>query len=101
MHLAVAVNSPTLALFYAMPISRWGHDYPPHRMPRAAQCPAGVRARHVPADVMTRLLQERPAILGLAVPGMPVGEFSRARIDATVNELKEEKSLVAELLPQS
>ena len=28
---------------------------------------------HVPADVMTRLLQERPAILGLAVPGMPVG----------------------------
>jgi hypothetical protein len=28
---------------------------------------------HVPADVMTRLLQERPAIVGLAVPGMPVG----------------------------
>ena len=28
---------------------------------------------HVPADVMTRLLHERPAILGLAVPGMPVG----------------------------
>ena len=28
---------------------------------------------HVPADVMTRLLQERPAILGLAVPGMMEG----------------------------
>jgi hypothetical protein len=28
---------------------------------------------HVPADVLTRLLQERPAIVGLAVPGMPVG----------------------------
>ena len=28
---------------------------------------------HVPADVMTRLLHERPAIVGLAVPGMPVG----------------------------
>jgi hypothetical protein len=27
----------------------------------------------VPADVMTRLLHERPAIVGLAVPGMPVG----------------------------
>ena len=33
--------------------------------------------------------------------GVPVGEFSRAKIDATVNELKEEKSLVAELLPRS
>jgi len=34
------------------------------------------------------------------VPGLPVGEFSRGRIDATVNELKEERSMVSELLPQ-
>ncbi len=32
------------------------------------------------------------------VPGLPVNEFSRSRIDATVNELKEEKALVADLL---
>jgi hypothetical protein len=28
---------------------------------------------HVPADLIQRMLRERPAILGLAVPGMPVG----------------------------
>jgi hypothetical protein len=28
---------------------------------------------HVPADVIARLLEERPAAAGLAVPGMPVG----------------------------
>ncbi|MGH7367035.1 MAG: DUF411 domain-containing protein [Candidatus Rokuibacteriota bacterium] len=28
---------------------------------------------HVPADVIDRLLGQRPAIVGLAVPGMPVG----------------------------
>lgn len=33
------------------------------------------------------------------VPGLPVNEFSRAKIDATVNELKEERSLVGELIP--
>ena len=35
------------------------------------------------------------------VQGLPVDEFSRGRIDATVNELKEERSLVRELLPNS
>jgi len=34
------------------------------------------------------------------VQGLTINEFSRSRIDATVNELKEEKSLVAELLPK-
>jgi malate dehydrogenase len=33
------------------------------------------------------------------VQGVPVNEFSRARLTATENELKEERSLVAELLP--
>ena len=28
---------------------------------------------HVPADVIDRLLRERPRISGLAVPGMPIG----------------------------
>jgi hypothetical protein len=28
---------------------------------------------HVPADVIKRLLKEKPAVVGLAVPGMPVG----------------------------
>jgi hypothetical protein len=28
---------------------------------------------HVPADLVDRLLAERPKIIGLAVPGMPVG----------------------------
>ncbi len=33
------------------------------------------------------------------VPGVQVNEFSRSKITATENELKEEKALVAELLP--
>lgn len=28
---------------------------------------------HVPADMVVRLLRERPRVLGLAVPGMPIG----------------------------
>jgi malate dehydrogenase len=34
------------------------------------------------------------------VQGLPINEFSRGKIDATVSELKEEKSLVADLLPK-
>ncbi|MDX1952847.1 MAG: malate dehydrogenase [Verrucomicrobiota bacterium] len=34
------------------------------------------------------------------VQGVPVNEFSRKRIDATVNELKEERALVSDLLPK-
>jgi malate dehydrogenase len=33
------------------------------------------------------------------VTGVPINDFSRQKIDASVNELKEEKSLVSELLP--
>jgi malate dehydrogenase len=32
------------------------------------------------------------------VQGVPINDFSRAKIDASVAELKEEKSLVGELL---
>lgn len=28
---------------------------------------------HVPADLIKRMLKEKPSIVGLAVPGMPVG----------------------------
>jgi len=28
---------------------------------------------HVPGDVISRLLKERPEVMGLAVPGMPIG----------------------------
>ena len=34
------------------------------------------------------------------VTGLPLNEFGRSRIQATVNELKEEKALVSELLPR-
>lgn len=34
------------------------------------------------------------------VQGLEISDFSRGKIDATVNELKEERSLVAELLPK-
>lgn len=34
------------------------------------------------------------------VQGLPVNEFSQSKIDATINELKEERALVAELLPK-
>ena len=35
------------------------------------------------------------------VQGLDVNEFSRAKITATENELKEEKALVADLLPKA
>lgn len=34
------------------------------------------------------------------VTGLPVSQFSQKKIDATINELREEKSLVSELLPK-
>jgi hypothetical protein len=50
-----------------------------HGIPRAAQsCHTSlvsgyVLEGHVPAADVRRLLKERPAIAGIAVPGMPVG----------------------------
>jgi hypothetical protein len=50
-----------------------------HRVPRSlASCHTGVVdgyvvEGHVPADAIKRLLAERPRLVGLAVPGMPVG----------------------------
>lgn len=50
-----------------------------HRIPReleschTAVVGAYVIEGHVPADVIKRLLRERPRVAGLAVPGMPAG----------------------------
>lgn len=38
-----------------------------------AQVDGYVIEGHVPADVIDKLLKERPKIVGLAVPGMPTG----------------------------
>src|SRR5689334_13600050 len=60
------------------------------RIPKAARsCHTGVVAGyaiegHVPAADLKRLLAEKPAVLGIAVPGMPVGspgmEVSSGRV---------------------
>jgi len=50
-----------------------------HGVPRALQtCHTAlvegyVVEGHVPADLIDRLLSERPRIVGIAVPGMPLG----------------------------
>jgi hypothetical protein len=50
-----------------------------HSVPqRLRSCHTGVIEHyviegHVPGDVIARLLKERPDVLGLAVPGMPIG----------------------------
>jgi hypothetical protein len=50
-----------------------------HRVPVALQsCHTAlvegyVIEGHVPADLIDRLLRERPKVVGLAVPGMPAG----------------------------
>ncbi len=43
-----------------------------------------------------RLRDNKPEI----VQGLDLNDFSRARINASVNQLKEEKALVGELLPK-
>ena len=53
---------------------RAGHGVPPD----AASCHTALVdgyaiEGHVPADVVHRLLRERPAVVGIAVPGMPPG----------------------------
>lgn len=40
---------------------------------------------HVPLNAVQRLLTERPAIKGLAVPGMPIGSLGMGEPDADTN----------------
>ena len=50
------------------------HNIPgPARSCHTATVDGYVLEGHVPAADVRRLLKERPAVLGLAVPGMPVG----------------------------
>src|SRR5262249_46154186 len=42
---------------------------------------------HVPGDVMARLLKEKPAVVGLAVPGMPTGSPGMAGPNPTPYEV--------------
>lgn len=71
------------------------YDFKPAQSPRSIGWSAAVKARHqvpddleachtalvdgyvveghVPADLIVRLLRERPKVVGLAVPGMPGG----------------------------
>lgn len=46
---------------------------PEHRSCHTAIVDGYVIEGHVPADVIQRLLVERPDVVGLAVPGMPMG----------------------------
>jgi hypothetical protein len=34
------------------------------------------------------------------VQGLPINEFSKSKIDATINELKEERTMVSDQLPK-
>ena len=54
-------------------------------VPKGLICSFPVRARSGKWDI---------------VQGVPVNEFSRSKIDASVRELEEERSLVGELLPK-
>jgi hypothetical protein len=50
------------------------HGVPPHtRSCHTALVGGYVVEGHVPADVIKKLLRERPAIAGIAAPGMPAG----------------------------
>ena len=55
------------------PIKRRHHVPPPLEACHTALVQGYVVEGHVPADLIGRLLRERPAVAGLAVPGMPVG----------------------------
>lgn len=61
-----------------------------HKLPRElTACHIGVVdgfaiEGHVPADAVSRLIQERPPVLGVAVPGMPGGSPGMERPDGYV-----------------
>lgn len=56
MHLAVAVGTPTLALFHRMPLDRWGHPRPPHRMLDLTPCASREEMRARLDAELTRML---------------------------------------------
>lgn len=73
-HLKGAGFNPTVHMVNSM------SEAPPHkRVPAAlhschtATLEGYIVEGHVPADVIRQLLAERPKVLGIAVPGMPLG----------------------------
>jgi len=73
-HLKGAGFDPTVHIVAHM------NEAPPHaRVPAAlhschtATLEGYIVEGHVPADVIRQLLKERPKVLGIAVPGMPLG----------------------------
>ena len=62
-----------------------------HKLPQAlGSCHMGVVdgyavEGHVPADVIHRLLREKPEVLGIAAPGMPVGSPGMESPDGRVD----------------
>ena len=62
MHLSVAVGAPTLALFVAMEVERWGHGYAPHRMLDLTGRPAKDQCEQVEAELKSMLESPREAL---------------------------------------
>ena len=86
---ANAVVDTVHSLVFPTPAGEWNS---------VAVCSRG-DAYGVEADLITSFpIRTEDGQSWQIVPGLPVNEFSRARIDATVAELREEKALVAELL---
>ncbi|HTB63099.1 MAG TPA: malate dehydrogenase [Opitutales bacterium] len=54
----------------------------------------------IPAGIMASMPIRSDGKNWSVVPGVPVNEFSRGKIDASVKELQEEISLVSELVPK-
>lgn len=49
MHLAAGLGTPTVTVFGPNPMSKWGHDYPPHR---PIQAPGGQMSRITSAPIL-------------------------------------------------
>lgn len=64
MHLAVAVGAPTLALFFAMDLARWGHGYAPHVMLDVTRACADGTAERVVAEAVAQALASSAGAAG-------------------------------------
>jgi hypothetical protein len=53
-------------------VCRHARSHPRARLGPGADARTGVEG-HIPADLVTKLLRERPKIAGIAAPGMPLG----------------------------
>lgn len=75
MHLSVAVGAPTMGLFVQMPMERWGHHAPPHRMVDLTGLAGDEPSARVFADVQAfarSLASEAGGPARAASPGSPL-----------------------------